>query len=264
MYTAVGHLTIDLLPGGGSRAGGTVLFGALAAHLRGVPAHVLTTAAADVEPLLPADAFTVERTDAATTTTFRNRGTDRDRVQELHGWAGPVPVTPVPVTTDVLHLGPVAQELGPEWLAAAPEDAIVVLTPQGLIRSWPPEDDGGPVELVPLDPAWPAALRRRIVVVLNAAELDHAGALADRAVAVGGAVVVTDGHRPAVVRTRAGTTEVAPEQQQLDDDTGAGDVFAAAVGLALADGARLPAAVRAGHAAVAELLPRVHALLPVT
>lgn len=262
MYTAAGHLTIDELPDGRVRAGGTVLYGALAARLRGEPAHVLTAAAEDVLALLPPDAPTVERADAPRTTRFANRGADRERVQELHGWAGPVPVTPVPVTTTVLHLGPVARELDPAWLTAAPEDAIVVLTPQGLVRTWPDDEDGGVVELEPLDPAWPAALRRRIVVVAGVAEQEAIGSLADRAVAVGGVAVVTDGARPATVRTRGGTTEVAPEPVELDDDTGAGDVFAAVLGLALAGGARLPAAVAEAHRAVGDLLPRIHALLP--
>ncbi len=265
MYAAAGHVTIDVLPGGARRAGGTALFGALAAVLRGSGAHVLTSGSDEVASLLPqVDGVTFERWDAEGTSTFRNRGTDRDRVQELLGWGGMVTPRPTPVTTTVLHLGPVARELTPDWFEEAEQDVVVVLTPQGLVRSWPDAPSGtGPIHHEEIDPIWARTLRRRVVVVVNAGELEWIGDLGDRAVAVGGALVVTDGPRPATVRTRAGTVEVPPSPGQLDDDTGAGDVFAAVIGMELAGRARLPAAVASAHAAVGDLLPRIHALLPV-
>lgn len=265
MYAAAGHVTIDVLPGGARRAGGTVLFGALAAMLRGSGAHVLTSGSDEVAALLPqVDGVTFERWDADGVSTFRNRGTDRERVQELQGWGGMVAPRPTPVTTNVLHLGPVARELSPEWFDEAEQDVVVVLTPQGLVRSWPDAPDGvGPIHHEEIDPAWARALRRRVIVVVNAGELEWIGDLGDRAVTVGGALVVTDGPRPATVRTRAGTVSVPAAPVDLDDDTGAGDVFAAVIGMELAGGARLPAAVEAAHRGVGELLPRIHTLLPV-
>lgn len=261
MYVAVGALTTDVLADGRHRAGGTVLFGAIAAVLRGRTAHVVTAAADDVEALVPVvDGLSFTRTPTHETTTFVNRGTDRERVQELRAWAGPVPVGQAADLAAVVHLGPVAQELDPAWLDTCPDEAIVVLTPQGLVRAW---GEGPAVSLRMIDPAWVRAVRRRLVVVLNASELEWIGDLGDRVVKVGGALIVTDGPRPATVRTRGGTLEVSMDPGELPDDTGAGDVFAAAVGLALADGARLPAAVRAANGAVLELLPQIHALLPV-
>ncbi|PTL59857.1 PfkB family carbohydrate kinase [Paraconexibacter algicola] len=265
MYAAAGHVTVDILPGGARRAGGTVLYGALAATLRGEAAHVLTAGADDLAALLPrVDGVTFERDEADATSTFRNRGTDRERVQELLGWGGMVAPRSTPVTTRVLHLGPVARELAPDWLDEAEQDVVVVLTPQGLVRGWPDAPTGtGPVHHEPIDPSWARALRRRVIVVVNAGELEWMRDLGDRAVAVGGALVVTDGPRDATVRTRAGTVSVPASPVELADDTGAGDVFATVIGLELAAGARLPAAVAAAHAAVGDLLGRIHELLPV-
>jgi sugar/nucleoside kinase (ribokinase family) len=261
MYVAAGHLTTDVLADGRHRAGGTVLFGAIAAILRGRPAHVVTAAAEDIEDLVPVvDGLSFTRTPAEATTTFVNRGDDRERVQELLAWAGPVPVGSGADVAGVVHLGPVAQELEPTWLDACPDEAIVVLTPQGLIRSWG-EDPAVFHRMI--DEAWIRAVRRRLVVVLNASELAWVGELGERVVKVGGALIVTDGPRPATVRTRGGAIELAPAVVDLADDTGAGDVFAAVIGLELARGARLTAAVQTAHGAVGELLPQIQALLPV-
>ncbi|WP_372788010.1 PfkB family carbohydrate kinase [Paraconexibacter sp.] len=262
MYVAVGQLTIDRLPDGRRRAGGTVLFGGLAADLRGQDAHIVTAAAPDVEALLPdLPNLTIARADTPTTTEFVNRGTDRERVQELRDWAGMVPVGQVQPRTTVLHLGPVARELDPGWIAEAPAETVVVLTPQGLVREWP-HATGGPVTHRLLDPAWSTAIDRPVVVILGAGELAWVGELGERAVAAGGALIVTDGHRPITVRTRGSAVEVTPRVVDLADDTGAGDVFAAAVGLALAEGLAPRDAVAEAALAVGDLLPRIQALLP--
>ena len=63
------------------------------------------------------------------------------------------------------------------------------------------------------------------------------------------------------MRWAQGPQEVAPTPLSLDDDTGAGDVFATVVGLEIAEGADPPEAVAAAHEAVGELLPQIHALL---
>ena len=57
--------------------------------------------------------------------------------------------------------------------------------------------------------------------------------------------------------------EISPRVVELTDDTGAGDVFAAAVGLALAEGRDAPGAVAEAALAVGELLPEIQALLPI-
>lgn len=266
MYVGVGHVTVDHLDGDRRRAGGSVVYGALAAALRGTPAQIVTCAAEDVEALLPSapgDAIgtPVEllRTPSATTTAFTNRGTDRAREQTVANVAAPVPPRVVAADGGVVHLGPVAGELEPAWLGCCPDDAVVVLTPQGLIREWPA--GGGEVRPRLVDGAWAASLARPLVVVVGAGELLWIRDLGERAVAEGGALIVTDGHRPATVRWSEGPQVVAPRPVTLADDTGAGDVFATVVGLEIAAGAEPPDAVVAAHEAVGDLLPRIHALL---
>jgi hypothetical protein len=263
-----------------------VTFGALAAALSGHDARVLTVAGSAVETLVPSPAqfdLVRHRSTGDVTTTFANRGTDRDRVQRVDAVADVVEVDALaggghvsgagsivgadadavhPGPSGVVHLGPVARELGAGWVEAAPAGATVVLTPQGLIRDWP--EGGGVVRHQLVDPAWVAAVGARpVVVVLGASELVWVRGLGEAAIAAGGALVVTDGHRPATVRWPGGEAEIAPTPVDLADDTGAGDVFATVVGLEMAEGASPPEAVTRAHAAVGVLLPRIHAALPV-
>jgi len=225
-YLSIGHITRDLLPGGGSAAGGTALYTAITADRLGMRAAILT-AAAHLPEHLPAGVSVVS---AATdqTSTFENRYTPAGRQQWLHAEAPPIQITDIPAPwlhTPLIHLGPVLQECSLEMLSAFP-NARVIATPQGWMRRWE-RPLPARINYLPWQPA-PALLQRLSAVVLSIE--DVAG---DEAIPQGYAQ-----HCPLVALTRGaqgatlfinGQPHAIPARASVErDPTGAGDVFAAA------------------------------------
>ncbi|MFL5734497.1 MAG: hypothetical protein ACJ78Q_15025, partial [Chloroflexia bacterium] len=144
----------DLVEGGGYRAGGTVIYSALAAQRLGLQAAIVTACAPEDDWLLdPAReaGIWVHRVPSPQSTTFRNSYTaEGGRTQVIEAQAVPIKLEHVPeewLGAHVVHLGPVAQEL-PVGLVAAFADSrdpgenppLLGVTPQGWMRSW--GDDG--------------------------------------------------------------------------------------------------------------------------
>jgi hypothetical protein len=249
-YTAVGHVTVDVLADGTRRAGGSALYSALQAARLGLRSLIVTAGVpAEVEGLLAPyrGELACEIHPAEHTTTLTAAGWGRRRVQRLLAWAGPI-AGPVAVETGVLHLAPVARELSGPLGAAA---GFVGLTPQGLVRTWP-----APGEQVTLAAPAPAAVelaRGCDALVLSARERSVCEALIAAAHESEALAAVTDGSRPVTVLAagaRDAEVAVAPLDDAIDD-MGAGDVFAAALFVALARGDAIDAAVSFASAASA-------------
>ncbi len=119
-YAAVGHVTVDVLPGGERRVGGTALYSAIQASRLGLSAVVVTRGAPDeLERLLAPyeDELELRVAPAEQTTTLETAGVGRARRQRLLGWAGEIPPELVPAAA-LLHLAPVAREIPPgPWRA---------------------------------------------------------------------------------------------------------------------------------------------------
>jgi sugar/nucleoside kinase (ribokinase family) len=254
-YTAVGHVTIDVLPDGARRPGGTVLYSALQAARLGARARILTRGVPEeVTRLLApfAEEVEVEVEPAPETTTLATEGSGAARAQRVLAWAGPIePSTPAAA---VVHLAPVARELGGAW--PRPAARLVGLTPQGLARSWHGPEE--PVALEPCDAGAAALAGRCDALVLGAGERPHCEAAIDAALAAGARVAITDGMQPTTVLigeqggAPAGDVVVAvPPAPAPVDDLGAGDVFAAAFFIELSRGAGAADATRFAHAAAA-------------
>ena len=243
-YTAVGHVTRDVLATGTTQPGGTALYSALQASRLSLRTLILTQGPpAELERLLGPyrDELDMTVLPAERLTTLQTRGAGATRRQRLLAWAGPIGA--VEVDTAILHLAPVARETSPRWSGAA---GFVGLTPQGLVRAWGPD---GEVALAPLRPGLVPA--RCDAWVLNAAEREHCGAALTSALAAGAVVAVTDGDRPTTVCLPGGQLRVpAPPLAAPREDLGAGDVFAAAFFVALHEG-RPPADAAAFAAAAA-------------
>src|SRR5262245_50010853 len=110
-YLAIGHITRDLLPSGGSTAGGTALYAGTTAYRLGVSTGIFT-AAAELPASLP-EALLVARTPTEVTSTFENRYLPDGRQQWLHAAADPVRLADLPVSwrqVPLVHLGPVLHE----------------------------------------------------------------------------------------------------------------------------------------------------------
>jgi sugar/nucleoside kinase (ribokinase family) len=224
-YLVVGHITIDLIPGGGYRLGGTATYAALAASKLGVRVGVLTSGGAEIMPE-PVDSVIVHRCPSATSTIFENIYTYHHRRQYVRGVASVL--TPEDVPADwrlapIVHLGPIAQEVSPALAEAFP-GALVGVTPQGWLRRW---DEQGLVSPIP----WvdgERILGAADVVVLSLEDLGGDRSLLESYIDQARLLILTVGERGSIVH-RDGTCERVPAYVVNEvDPTGAGDVFAAA------------------------------------
>jgi sugar/nucleoside kinase (ribokinase family) len=241
-YTTVGHVTVDVLPDGARQPGGTAFYSALQAARLGLRTLILTRGVpAEIEALLAPhrDELDLRVIPAARTTTLQTVGEGLARHQRLLAWAGPIE-GPLEVDTAILHLAPVARETPRAWSGHA---ELVGLTPQGLVREW---DAAGQIALVPLRPeqlpecchAW----------VLSEREREYCAEPIAHTTAAGTVVAVTAGAHPTELQLPGGEllrVPVPPIATPVED-LGAGDVFAAALFLALHEG--LPPAQAAAFA----------------
>jgi len=221
-YTTVGHVTVDVMADGTRRPGGGAFYSALQAARLGRRTLIVTRGVREeIEQLLSpyAEELTLEVHEAQCTTTLATVGRGRGRSQRVLAWAGEL-TAELAIDTEILHLAPVARETDGRSHGRA---AFVGVTPQGLVRSWS-QSDGQIV---------PRALDRSLLP----ADCD--------------AIVISEA--PTELRLPDGTTlrvEV-PAVGRMCDDIGAGDVFAAAFFIALADGKNPRLAAQFANAAAA-------------
>jgi hypothetical protein len=173
------------------------------------------------------------------------RGAGEPRTQRVLAWAGQI--AEVTVDTAILHIAPIARETPRTWSGRAD---FVGITPQGLARAW--DGEHGVADLAASDergvmrPAAPAqgALEGGCdALVLSEHERASCAGIIAAAREAGAVVAVTAGAQPTAILTGGGGGEVriaVPQVARPREDLGAGDVFAAAFFIALAEG-RSPA-----------------------
>ncbi|WP_376796533.1 PfkB family carbohydrate kinase [Thermogemmatispora sp.] len=238
-FLCIGHISHDVLPDGSFALGGTVTFASLTVEHLGLPAALVTCAAADLcqqlPDLLPGIGLAVRV--ASTTTTFENRYQDGFRIQYLRSRSDVLESGDIPPawrTAPIVLLAPLAQELTPEMVALFPrgEGRILAATPQGWLRRW---DADGRVWPTP----WEAA--ERVLPQLDALILSQddllpfahgsraeAEAILRRWSQLVPLLVATAGRQGATL-FRQGQAQHFPAYPAHElDPTGAGDVFAAA------------------------------------
>ncbi len=242
-----------MLAGGERRPGGTALYSALQAARLGLVATIVTRGREDElqELLRPfSDELELIVQPAPATTTLQTTGSGEQRRQRMLAWAGPIAPGPLPQAT-ILHLAPVADEL---TVAPAGRWPFVGLTPQGLARRW----DGPGGEVLAREPSERAMglFEGPDAIVLSREERELCEAGIERARRRGSLVAVTAGPAETLLlAAEGGPLQIAaPPVAGPVDDLGAGDVYAAALFVALAGGST-PA--RAGRLAGAAASLRV-------
>ncbi len=249
-YTTVGHVTIDVMPDGSRRPGGSAFYGALQAARLGARALIVTRGVrAEIEELLApyGDELELDVIDAEHTTTLATAGVGHARTQRMLGWAAAIGAD-VRLDTEIVHLAPIARETPARWHGDA---RFVGVTPQGLVRDWSARD--GLIVACALDRS--LLPRRCDAIVFSESERESCATLLAAPpagqpapiVAVTAGAAATELHLPDGELVRVAVPRVEP----MRDDIGAGDVFAAAFFVALADGADRLAAASFANAAAA-------------
>lgn len=251
-YLAIGHVSEDLAPGG-SRLGGTVSFAALTAQALGRQAAIVTSAPTAL--LGPLAGLPLHVVPAEQATTFVNAYTAGNRVQTLHGHAAPITCDDVPPdwrSAGLVHLAPVAAELDASLARRFP-GARVCVTPQGWMRRW---DEAGRVGYRP----WAEAadvLPHVDVLALSIEDVRGDEALAADYAAWTPVVALTRGLEGCTLFAGGRRVEVPAPAVVERDPTGAGDVFAAALFVRLAEGADPVTAARFAVALASDSVTRV-------
>lgn len=231
----VGHVARDVLPDGGWRLGGAVAFAGLAALRLGLRVGIVTSAppdlAAALRVTLPAAELVI--VPSAEATCFENVYRGGARTQRLRSRAAPLGGEAVPKawqSAPLVMLAPIAQEVAPELIERFPR-SLLAATGQGWLRTW---DAGGHVTMGSF--AVPSTLLPRLDLLTISAE-DIATAPVDllaawsRAIAL---VAVTRGAEGAdVYHHGLGPRRAEACVAHEVDPTGAGDVFAVALLVAL-------------------------------
>jgi len=252
----VGHATLDHV-GGRLLPGGSAYYGAHALAALGAEVRVLTAAGAD----LPADVFRFPAAAPAgsidaiilpsqATTTFENQYDPAGRrTQRVHAAARPLRPEDLPEgwrEADLLLLASVLGELDPAAFAGAVRARATGLCIQGLVREVLPDGSVAPRRLEPT----PEALGAIGVAVLGEDEAAGQPGLPEALAAAVPLVAFTRGPRGCdLLRAGERTRHVGVHRTVEVDPTGAGDVFAAALLLALSRGDDPVEAARLGAAA---------------
>ena len=256
-YLVIGHVSKDLLPDGGARAGGTATYSAITAQRLGLQAAIVTSLAPEDEGLLDEArraGIWVHAVPSAQTTTFRNVYYEAGRrTQVLSGQADVIGWSDVPVGwrgAVIVHLGPVAQELPVDMSSKFPY-GLLGITPQGWMRVW---DGDGRVT----HSAWPipdalGSLPPNALLALSIEDLDYKQELIEGYVKLAPLVAITQASGDAMLYGGKGRKriDVPAVDAATVDPTGAGDVFTTALLVRYHETGDLEEAARFAHATAA-------------
>lgn len=256
-YVAIGSVCWDVVPGDAQpRLGGSVLFASRVAQAAGWDAHVVTSGTAELEDALraalPGVRISVQRSAVDTVMAFSAEA-------DLGPQAVPTRADPIDAAflrladggADVVHLAPIMGEVTPELMAQVHGAPLVGITPQGLLRATEPETHRL-LRLGDLDAWWAPHVHAAVLSEDEYALVAEPAALRTLALAV------TRGERGCFGLRGEELVDVAGIELGSVDPAGtigAGDVFAAAFFLALADRAPFAEALQranrtaAGHVA---------------
>jgi pfkB family carbohydrate kinase len=235
-FLAVGHLTVDEdSDGSAPRLGGAVAYASLTAARLGLSSGAITSVGADFPFWSELVEVEVHYAPARTTTTFENTYDAGERRQRILG--GALPLTEAMVTSvrdrladdAVVLYCPVAHEIRCPLVPVAPR-GLSAVAPQGFLREWDAEGFVAPSD-------WRDARERLSTVdVVSMSEKDHVvpEEMADE---FGGTVfAITRGAAGARIYSQGDVYDLPAFPVLEVDPTGAGDVFAAALVVALREG----------------------------
>ena len=229
----VGHVTRDVVPSAHNAYtfGGTATFGSVAAQRLGHRVGLVTTCASDLGMSDALAGIDVVATTSDVSTTFENIYTATGRIQYVRAAAPPIHASAIPPRwrdAPVALLGPVAQEVQRDVVAAFGPRTTVAATLQGWVRTW--DDQTGRVRPVSWDDH-EAFLERFDAVVFSPVDVGSDPALVQKYAARARLAVVTEAADGGVVWHDGRRFRYPAYEVEEVEPTGAGDAFAVAFAL---------------------------------
>lgn len=224
-YLLVGHVTRDIV-GDGFVIGGTVTYAGLTALALGQRVAAVTSAGPDFDVVASVPGIRFAVRPATMTTTFENVYHHGHRQQWIRAVAAPLDPGLVPLawqSSPIVHLAPLAEEFGPEMVAAFRHNRLLGLTPQGWLRTWN-------IQGFVRRRSWsnPDVLAACDAVVLSEEDVEGDWDVLRSYASVARLLVVTQGAKGCTVFEHGRGWRVPAFPANEVDATGAGDVFAAA------------------------------------
>ena len=230
-YLVIGHITVDLSPSG-PVLGGSAAYAALTARAMGLRVGVVT-ARGDEIPLTALAGIQVISQAAEQSTTFENVYTPDGRVQYIRHVAPKIDFSVIPQLwrgAKIIHLAPVAQELSFQ-LPADIKPALLGLTPQGWMRGW-----GGDGRVYPCPWQYPDDFLSQVgAVVFSVDDVEHDERAIEPLTHAVRVLAVTEGAAGVRLVWNGDSRRFRPPAVTEIDPTGAGDVFATAFFVRLAN-----------------------------
>ena len=222
-YLIIGHITQDVTPNG-LILGGTASYASLTARAFGLRVGIVTACSPELR-LDQLDGILTQRKDCAYTSTFKNTQTPNGRIQQILHVADEITLADVPPAwrnSPIVHLGPLAGEIGSELARGFPQ-SLVGVTPQGWMRGW--QEDG-----VVSFKEWKEAdqvLPYVQACVMSIEDVKGNEEIIASFASLSPILVVTEGAAGARIYWNGDVRSLRPPKEQEVDPVGAGDIFAA-------------------------------------
>jgi hypothetical protein len=223
-YLVIGHITQDLTDAG-PRIGGTVTYSGLTAKRMGKKVGIVTSFAESTN-IAPLDGIQIHSIPSENSSTFENIHTPKGRIQYLYSSAKTLSLTNIPelwLNAAIIHVGPIFNEIDPSILNFLPDDNFF-MTPQGMLRQ---ADDNGKVH----PKAWELPheiTRKATAIVISNEDVQNDEELIDDLANHSNILVVTENQGGARVYWHGDLRHFSSPEVPFVEDTGAGDIFAAA------------------------------------
>jgi len=227
-YLVIGHITFDI-SGDGFAIGGTATYAAVTAARLGWSVRILTSCDPEGYGVLQqvADGASIACVQSGATTRFSNVYTATGRKQKILSVAAPLSPQDLPPEwrhSDVVHVGPVAEETDIAFIDGFSDETTLGITPQGWLRTWDSDGAVVPERWMPE----PESLAATDAIVLSQDDVGPHRDLIEYYCRHCPITVVTEGYRGSTVYLGQEPVRLTTRPAREIDPTGAGDVFAAA------------------------------------
>ncbi len=231
-FVVIGHVAKDLTDEG-YQPGGTVVYSALTARKLGRRVGVITSAGPDLRLGHILGQMEVVCLPSPVTTTFLNIYEEEGRRQYVYAVAKRIGIEDVPVAwreASIVHLGPIAGEIGGDMIDLF-SSSLLGLTPQGWLRRWDEQRRVFPCQWMEAD----KLLGRVDALILSEEDLAGEARTLRSQLGAPRVAVVTKGAKGAMVYSQGAKFHSPARPTTFVGPTGAGDIFAAAFLVRLAE-----------------------------